>query len=300
MKISVIIPHLNDLEGLTRCIAALDAQILPRSDFEVIVADNGSDCGIDVVRQHAPGALVVAVAERGAGPARNGGVAASSGEILAFTDSDCIPDRGWLAAGLAALVGCDIAGGDMVVTTVDERQMTGAEAFEVVFAFDNRTYVLRDGFSVTANLFTTRAVFDRTGGFPTGVSEDVAWCRAATGQGFRLGHADDARVSHPARRTYGELARKWRRLTAESYALWRSEGRSNADWCLRALVVLASPLGHAPLLLLSTRIPGFTARIPALLVLFRIRAARAFWMLQAASAERTIVHDAKTELQGVR
>jgi glycosyltransferase involved in cell wall biosynthesis len=41
--ISVIIPHLNQPDGLEACLASLDAQTLERGLFEVIVVDNGSD-----------------------------------------------------------------------------------------------------------------------------------------------------------------------------------------------------------------------------------------------------------------
>lgn len=50
-RISVIIPHYNDLENLGRCMVLLGAQTLPPEDFEVIVADNNSRCGIEVVKR---------------------------------------------------------------------------------------------------------------------------------------------------------------------------------------------------------------------------------------------------------
>ena len=43
--ISVIIPHYNDLTNLERCLTLLAAQTLPKSQFEVIIADNNSRCG---------------------------------------------------------------------------------------------------------------------------------------------------------------------------------------------------------------------------------------------------------------
>jgi glycosyltransferase involved in cell wall biosynthesis len=105
VKVSVIMPHYEDLDGLRKCLAALDAQTYPRHDFEIVVGDNGSPSGPDNVANVIAGrARLVTIGERGAGPARNGAVAASSGEILAFTDSDCVPEPQWLSAGLAALV----------------------------------------------------------------------------------------------------------------------------------------------------------------------------------------------------
>jgi cellulose synthase/poly-beta-1,6-N-acetylglucosamine synthase-like glycosyltransferase len=45
--ISVIIPHHDDLANLERCLTFLAAQTLPQAQFEVIVADNNSRCGIE-------------------------------------------------------------------------------------------------------------------------------------------------------------------------------------------------------------------------------------------------------------
>ena len=86
-----------------------------------------------------------------------------------------------------------------------------------MFAFDNRGYVERKGFSVSANLLTTRAVFDPVGGFREGVSEDLDWCRRAIAAGARLAYADDLRVAHPSRADWPALERKWRRLAARPW-----------------------------------------------------------------------------------
>jgi GT2 family glycosyltransferase len=285
IEISVIVPHLNALDDLARCVAALEAQSQPRTTFEIIVADNGSACGLKAVQARVPSARVVSVPERGAGPARNAGVAVSSGRILAFTDCDCVPDRDWLAAGVAALAAADFVGGAMRVSVVDAEHMTGAEAFETVFAFNNKFYVESRSFSVTANLLTTRAVFDDAGPFAKGISEDVAWCRAAIARGFKIAYAGKAAVAHPARPTYAELERKWQRLTSEAFELWLSEGGSRTGWLLRAAAVLASPLAHMWRVIGSDRLPDTAARLSALATLFRIRASRSLWMTKQALAQ---------------
>ena len=83
--VSVIVPHYQDLDGLALCLAALDAQTYPRDRFEIVIADNNSPCGLEAVEKVIAGrAKLVSVLEKGAGPARNGAVAASRGEVLAF------------------------------------------------------------------------------------------------------------------------------------------------------------------------------------------------------------------------
>ncbi len=109
--ISVVIPHYNDLARLRVCHARLLAQSWLRDQFEIVVADNNSTCGLAAVQEAAPSALVVPAPIQGAGPARNAGVAASRGTIIALIDSDCVPEPDWITEGVAALDRFDFVGG---------------------------------------------------------------------------------------------------------------------------------------------------------------------------------------------
>ncbi len=270
--VSVVVPHYSDLSRLDICLHALDAQTYPRDRLEIIVADNGSPEGEAAVSRVIAGrARLVTVGEKGAGPARNGGAAAASGEILAFTDSDCVPEPSWLAEGVAALARADVVGGRMRVWVEDERALTGPEAFERVFAFDNETYVRRKGFSVTANLFCRSRDFRRVGGFRNGLSEDLEWCRRACGQGLRLDYAATAVVGHPARRTWAELQRKWSRLNREAFALAIGAPGARLRWVLRCLLLPVSAVVHAPKVVGSRKLKGVGCRVSALTTLFRLR-----------------------------
>lgn len=269
-RISVIVPHYSDLAGLDACLAALGRQTV--TPDEVVVADNNSPQGEAAVSAVIAGrARLVVVAERGAGPARNGGVAASDGQLLAFTDSDCIPQPGWLAAGLAALRTADFVGGAMEVRVADAAALTPTEAFERVFAFDNRDYVARKGFTVTANLFCARALFDDVGGFRTGVPEDLEWCGRARTRGYRIGYAAEAVVGHPARRTWGELERKWMRLNAEAFGMAMAQPSGRWRWLLKALTLPASALAHTPKALTSPALSASIDRWNAVKTLWRLR-----------------------------
>lgn len=273
-RISVVVPHYDDLPSLDLCLSALEAQSLPREMYEIVVSDNGSPCGIlavaDVVGRR--GRLVLAT-EKGAGPARNAGVATARGEIIAFTDSDCRPDRDWLAQGLAGLEVADFAGGAIQVETA-ERLPTPSEAFELVFAFRNEAYVRRKGFSVTANLFVPRRLFDEVGPFSNGLSEDLEWCSRARGRGYSLGYAAGAVVAHPARRNWPELRAKWRRLTVESFGLAQRRAFGGPLWLARSYLVLASAVPDLARTLLARGLPGWRARFGAAAILVRVRAFR--------------------------
>jgi len=270
--ISIVVPHYDDLNRLDTLLAMLEAQTLPRDRFEIIVSDNLSPCGKAAVAARIAGrARLVTCSERGAGPTRNAGVAAATHPLLAFIDSDCQPEPGWLAAGLAALDRTDLVGGRMRVAVREPGRRSGPEAFEQVFAFDNRRYVEEHGFSVTANLFTRRAVFDAVGGFRTEVSEDLDWCRRAVAAGYRIAYAEGAVVAHPARADWAELLRKWRRLQQESYALALERPGGRLRWLVRASALPASIPVHGLRIWRTGDLANTAERSRALATLVRLR-----------------------------
>jgi GT2 family glycosyltransferase len=284
----VVVPHYNDLKSLDLCLEALSNQTFPRDEMEVVVADNGSPQGEAALRTLIAGrARLVIVKPRGAGPARNGGVIASSGAILAFTDSDCRPDKQWVAAGVRTLnEELDFVGGRMDVLVDDPRHPTATEAFEVEFAFDNEAYVKRDGFTVTANLFCSRKVFDDVGGFEVGVPEDKEWCWRARDKGYRIGYAPQAIVGHPARRNWDELYRKWRRLNSEAFTFALQRRRGRLQWLTKTCVLPISALAHTPRVIFSTQLRTLPQKAGALAVLYRLRVWRCFDGLRLLASER--------------
>ena len=280
---AVIVPHHDDHERLSRCLAALAAQDLSRA--EVVVVDNASPVSLDAVARAHPFARVVVEPARGAAAARNRGVAETAAPLLFFLDADCVPAPDWLAAGLAALAAPgapDILGGRVEVFHETQGPRTGSQAFEAVFAFDNARYVARKGFSVTANLVTRRAVFEDTGPFRAGLSEDLDWCARARARGWRLGYEPTLRVAHPSRADWAELSRKWRRLTEETWGLGGGGLGARLAWGARALAMPASALAHLPRVL---RHPGLGRgeRARAAATLARLRLKRAAWMLRQAA-----------------
>lgn len=271
--VSVIVPHYNDLERLDICLAALEAQRFD-GEFEIVVGDNASPQGEAAVTKVIDGrARVVVATDKGAGPARNAAVAASKGEILAFTDSDCVPEPDWLAIGLAALSRADVIGGYLYVIPKDTAAITFVEAFDIVFGFDNEFYVKKTGYSVTASLFCSRAVFDKVGGFRVGVSEDMEWGHRALAAGCRMAYEGKARVAHPARRTWEELLKKWRRLDSEMYGLVGKAPLAQLRWIVRSLAFPLSAVAHTPKVLTTPLLLGPSQRAKALVTLFRLR----FW-----------------------
>lgn len=285
--VSVIVPHYRDLKRLDLCLQALGRQTFSSGQVEIIVADNNSPEGEAAVAGVIAGrARLVIVQEKGAGPARNGGVALARGPIIAFTDSDCIPEPSWLEEGVKALSGYDFVGGAVRVLVDGDSPMSGAEAFERVFAFDVADYVARKGFAVTANLFCTQAMREQVGEFRVGVSEDVEWCLRAGRKGFHLGYAPAAIVGHPARRNWDELWSKWRRVNAETYSLYRERRGGRLLWFVRSFALPASAFIHAPRVISSKQLNAVDQRLSALGTLFKLRMWRMGDALRLLSEKR--------------
>ncbi len=275
---SVVVPHFRDLLNLDRCLALLQEQTLDRDSFEVIVAENGPPDDIEaVVRCVAGRARLIVCSERGAGPARNAGAIASRGRILAFVDSDCRPEPDFLVRGLEALGASDIVGGSIRVTVKDTASVTPAEAFELVFAFQNDKYIAKKKFSVSAALFVSRRIFYHVGPFRAGMSEDLEWCRRAHRSGYSLAFAPGAVVHHPARRSWDDIATKWRRLTTESFAFIREQPFGTAAWLLRTYVLPLSIVPHLVTIFRSPKLHRMSDRVGAACVLCRLRLARFVW-----------------------
>ena len=272
-KISVIVPHYDDLAGLDACLNALCAQKgIAGDDYEIIVSDNLSPVGMEEVSKVVAGrAKLIEAAERGAGPARNAAVAHARGSVLAFTDSDCLPSPVWLSHGVACVAPMRIVGGAMRVSVENEAKLTGAEAFERVFAFNNEKYVTKMGFSVTANLFCMTDDFRKVGPFKVDVSEDKEWCLRARRCGLDIAYAPEAVVAHPARRDWDALRKKWSRLDREAFHLAREEAGGGLNWWLRSLLLPLSIGPHAIRCFGSGALSGASTRFRAVTTLARLR-----------------------------
>jgi glycosyltransferase involved in cell wall biosynthesis len=93
--ISVIIPTFNEEENIAQCLVSLSHQSIPRSEYEIIVVDGGSkDATCEIAKKYAD--QVFTQTSRKVGGARNDGVKAAKGEIIATTDADCILPPHWL------------------------------------------------------------------------------------------------------------------------------------------------------------------------------------------------------------
>ncbi len=161
MKISVIIPTLNEVEGIG---ASLDSIIKQHGEFEIIVVDGGSvDGTADVCRSYAR----VISCERGRAVQMNTGARSACGEVLLFLHADSLLSRNALAKLRNALVDPRVIGGTFTLRFDSQKFLLRLISFFTRFRF--RFFHYGD-----QGIFVRRTIFEEVGGFrEIPIMEDV-------------------------------------------------------------------------------------------------------------------------------
>jgi GT2 family glycosyltransferase len=196
------------------CLAAVLAVDYPQELREVIVVDNGStDATAEIVHDHP--VTYLHEPRRGPAAARNAGIEAARGDVVAFTDADCLPTNGWLRELVRPLRSEEVGGVAGEILPYPPR--TGAERYAArIRHLSPRRYLNRPifPFAVTANLAFRREVFDRVGRLDTEAprgGESTDFCtRFFRACGQRLEMSPQAVVFHRHRTTSRDLfAQQW-------------------------------------------------------------------------------------------
>lgn len=240
----MIVPVFRHWDLVPALVDALRAQTFPPGRFEMLLVDNdpaSGPAGLPRALDLPPNARVLAGPAPGSYGARNAGAVAARGALLAFTDADCRPDPGWLAALRAA---ADETPSHLLAGPVRVQgpaEPTPSAIYDMVRGIPQAAYVAR-GYAATANLAVPAKVFRALGGFDARrfSGGDAEFCRRAGRAGHPLRLVENAGVAHPARADWAETARKARRIKGGQIAAGPWPRR--AAWTLRTL---APPLRDA-------------------------------------------------------
>lgn len=201
--VTVIVPTYGRPGAAARLVHSLHAQELSGVPFEVVVVDDGSPEPVDIGADPAHPVPVRVIRQTRSGPAsaRNAGLQAARGDLVAFIDDDCEPAPGWLAA-LHDAAGrhpeCGLGG-----TVVNRlRHNPFAETSQLIVAFLCGYY--SDGatgrFFTSNNLAFPREALMAQGGFDTtytrAAAEDRELCHRWVERGGRLVPVSQAVVLH--------------------------------------------------------------------------------------------------------
>lgn len=210
--VSVIVPAYNAEKNISTLIESLLNQDYPKDKLEIIIVDNNSQDQTKEIIKKYPVKLLEENTIQSSYAGRNKGIRNAKGEVLAFTDSDCMASSQWVREGVNKIISedFDVAGGKVEFVFSDHA--TSAEIYDSMANMNNEADIKELKAAKTANLFVKASLFEKNGMFPDYCISggDVIWTRNAVRNGFTLGFAPLAVVNHPARKIIALLAKQYR------------------------------------------------------------------------------------------
>jgi glycosyltransferase involved in cell wall biosynthesis len=224
LDISIIIPYYKDLQNLKLLLAQLENQSFPFKQWEAIVVNNDPEIplrlpdgfsvsyNLKILEEPIPGSYA----------ARNKGIVNAKGEILAFTDSDCLPDRDWLknawnlfSQDFKKEIG--ILTGPVPLFFKNPKALSDAEVYEKYTGFTTEFYA-KEGHAITANWFSYKSVVEEFGNFNAQLkSNGDSDLSGKISLAYQVVYRDDIKVLHPARYHNEELVNKYKRLLGGAF-----------------------------------------------------------------------------------
>lgn len=200
LLVTVVVPTRNRHLLLERLLTALSRQTYPH--VEIIVVDDASTDGTAAVAEREGVRVVRQDTPAGSYAARNAGLQQARGEIIAFTDDDCIPQPGWVSALIQLFLATDVVGVQGVTLPVPGD----------ITPFTHQIEQTRPGPPYrTCNIAYRRSILERLGGFDDRFrwyADNILGYRAA--EIGKLEFAPDAVVYHPPRPRAWRTENDWR------------------------------------------------------------------------------------------
>lgn len=272
--VSIIIPVRNGEATIVRCLEAAFASHYEH--FEVLVIDDDSDDHSAELIKTFPCTLIQLPVPSGASRARNVGASHSSGNILFFTDADCLVNEDTLAIAVATLTaaGRDVVlGGTYTMEPADDRFFS---AFQSVFVNHDESRVCDNPDYIAAHAMVLYAdTFEKSGGFVEKflpVIEDVDFSHRLRRTGHRLVMNPEIQVRHlfdfsllGSACNGFKKSKYWTIYSIHNRDLLADSG--SASWALKLNVAALFGSLLAALLVLSTGIAWFSVIIAVLMAL---------------------------------
>lgn len=198
LLVSVVISTYNRKESLDRTLDALAKQTYPHDRYEVIVVDNGStDETWDWVQTQvrlSPFCLHLLRRQYNSRPttSRNMGWRIAQGDVIAFTDDDCLPSPEWLLEGVRAF------SEEQVGLVQGETLPWLPDSHLTAFAVHTNSITAESHYYETCNMFYRKAALEEAGGFDEALlwAEDVDLGWSVKERGYQVRFCPGAIVYH--------------------------------------------------------------------------------------------------------
>ena len=274
--VSVIIPVYNDRDRLALCLEALEHQTYPKDQYEVIVIDNGSDQPLDDLVSPFQQVRLTHESQKGSYAARNHGLTLSRGQLLGFTDSDCIPVQNWIEKGVThflATQNCGLVAGKIELFFQQKDRPTAVELFDSRNFLQQQKYIAEDRYGATANLFTSKAIFEAVGPFNAQLKSggDREWGQRVHAAGYLQVYADDVCIAHPARHSWSEISKKIVRVIEGRYKLDHQQNEPITRFLKRMAWQTRPPMQDISRVFADKTIPSLHHRLRLSMVFISIR-----------------------------
>lgn len=275
--VSVIIPVFNDSKRLALCLKALQNQTYPQNLYEIIVVDNGSQENIKEVVTQFSQAFTTHESRPGSYAARNKGISLAKGEVIGFTDSDCIPALDWIEKGvknIQSVPNCGLVAGRIELFFKDADKPTPVELYESIeMSFPQQRSLEKQNYGVTANLFTFKSVIDRVGLFDDTLKScgDRQWGQRVFAAGYKQIYGDDVFIAHPARDSYNELYKRVTRIVGGRYDLLKKNSQSSAEIFKDLLMAFKPPFRSFFRIWSNSKLSGNKQKLQFTLVMLFVR-----------------------------
>jgi glycosyltransferase involved in cell wall biosynthesis len=245
LDISIIVPTRNRRGKIEKCLRALADQTYPHDRFEVIVVDDGSDAPLSTtILPFCAHMQLRLVEQKNAGPARarNAGAKHAAGRLLVFTDDDCEPTPGWLAALYGQFLRWpDRAIGGETINALPENAYSSASQLLVDYLYEyygagaagadgtaaGPPFFTSNNLAVPAALFHDVGEFDSS--FPLAGGEDREFCDRWQERGYRLLRAPDAIVRHSHRLSFATFWRQHMNYGRGAFHLRKARASRHRD-----------------------------------------------------------------------
>jgi len=204
--ISVIVPAHNEEGVIGKCLEGLKQQDF-RGKMEIIVVDNGSSDRTVQEAKKFKGVRVVLQKNRGPAAARNLGVEKSRGDIILFTDADCVPERDWVRQMVAPFSCREIVGVQGAYKTWQKELMARFSQIEIEDRYERMKRFENLDFIGTYSAGYRKEVFRGKGfdeSFPLASGEDSEFSLRIAKSGQKMVFNPDAVVYHQHPSSLGE------------------------------------------------------------------------------------------------
>lgn len=196
---SIVIPTYNAAKTIANTIEACLGQNFPKDKLEIIIADDGStDNTGEIVRQY-PVVQYLNQENKGPAAARNLGWNSANGEIICFTDSDCVPEKDWLSKIVAKYIAEDIGGVGGSYDIQNTESLLARCIHEEIIQRHRKFHSIVD-FLGSFNVSYRKKVLQKVGGFDTSFrdasGEDNDLSYKVRKAGYKLIFDSDIKVGH--------------------------------------------------------------------------------------------------------